>query len=71
MSHLSIALQSAEKSYTFSFKETSLESIAPNLLDMLPRKKSVRKLTFVFVFGFEFIDFFPINKQIVTIVMKA
>ena len=36
MLDLSIALYSTENSYTFSFKETSLESIAPNLLDMLP-----------------------------------
>ena len=38
MLHLSIALHSTEKSYTSPFNETSLELIAPNLLDMLPIK---------------------------------
>ena len=35
MSDFSIALQSAEKSYTFPFKDTSLDSVTPNPLDML------------------------------------
>ena len=38
MSDLSIALQSTEKSYTFPFKGTSIESITPNPLNMLPRQ---------------------------------
>ena len=37
MTNLSIELQSTEKSYTFPFKDTSLDSVAPNPLDMLPR----------------------------------
>ena len=36
MLDLSMELQSTEKSYLFSSKETSLETIVPNLLDMLP-----------------------------------
>ena len=38
MPDLSITLSSAEKLYTFFLKRTSLESIAPNLLNMLPRQ---------------------------------
>ena len=38
MSDLSIALKSAKKSYTFPFQEMSLESVAPNSLDMLHRQ---------------------------------
>ena len=38
MSELLIALQLTEKSYTFPFKGTSLESITPNLLYVLPRQ---------------------------------
>ena len=37
MTNLSIELQSTEKSYTLPFKDTSLDSVAPNPLDMLPR----------------------------------
>ena len=42
MLHLSIELKSTGKSYTFpfSFTDTSIESLAPNLLDMLPKKMS-------------------------------
>ena len=47
MSDLSIELQSTEKPNTFPFKHTSLELIAPNLLNMLPTQKSVGKLTFL------------------------
>ena len=38
---LSIVLQSTEKLYTFPFKNTSLESIAWNPLDMLPKKNEL------------------------------
>ena len=38
MEELSIELQSTEKSYTFSFKDTSLDSVALNPLDILPRQ---------------------------------
>ena len=44
MSDLSIALWWTEKSYTFSFKDTSLGLLA---LDILPRQNSVGKLTFL------------------------
>ena len=37
MTNLSIELQSTEKSYTLPFKDTSLDSVASNPLDMLPR----------------------------------
>ena len=33
---LSMASLSTEKSYTLLFKDTSLDSVAPNPLDMLP-----------------------------------
>ena len=36
--NLSIELQSAEKSYTFPFKDTSLDLVALNPLDILPRQ---------------------------------
>ena len=37
-SDLSIASKSTEESYTFPFKDASLESIAPNPLNMLPKQ---------------------------------
>ena len=47
MSDLSIELQSTEKSHTFPFKDASLDSILLNPLHIVPRKKWVRKLTFL------------------------
>ena len=41
MSDLSIKLQSIEKSYAFIFKDTSLDSVALNPLDILPRQNRV------------------------------
>ena len=38
MSDLSIELKSTEKSYTFPFKDTSLDSVALNPLEILPRQ---------------------------------
>ena len=38
MSDLSIELELTEKSFTFSFKDTSLDSVALNPLGILPRK---------------------------------
>ena len=35
-----------EKSYTFRFKDTSLDSVALKSLDILPRQNWVGKLTF-------------------------
>ena len=35
-----------EKSYTFPFKDTSLDSVALNPSDILPRQNRVGKLTF-------------------------
>ena len=63
MSDLSIELKSTEKSYTFPFKDTFLDSVVLNPLDILPRQKWVGKLN-IFIFGFKFIDFFSIYKQI-------
>ena len=37
ISDLLIALYSIEKSYTFYLKDTSLDSIAPNFSDALPK----------------------------------
>ena len=39
MPDLSIALQSTEKSYTFPFKDNSLDSVAPNPLDMVDKNE--------------------------------
>ena len=39
MSDMLIVLQSTEKPCTFSFKDTSLESLAPNLL-YIPSKQN-------------------------------
>ena len=44
MSDLSIELQSTEKSYTFPIKDTSLDWILLNLLDMIPRQNWVWKV---------------------------
>ena len=37
-SDLSIELQSTEKSYTFPFEDTSLDSVLLNSLEILPRQ---------------------------------
>ena len=47
MSDLSIELQSTEKLYTFPFKDTSLDSAALNLSDILPKQNRVGKLRFL------------------------
>ena len=46
-SDVSIELKSTEKSYTFPFKNTSLDSVGLNSLDMLLRQNCVGKLTFL------------------------
>ena len=46
MSDLSIELQSFEKSNTFSFKDSALDSVALSPLDIFPRENWVGKLTF-------------------------
>ena len=58
MSDLSVEFQCTEKSYTFPFKDTSLDSVALNPLNILLRQNWVGKLTF------KLKDFFSINKQI-------
>ena len=47
MSDLSIELLSTQKSYKFSFKDTSQDSAALNPSGMLPRQNWVGKLTFL------------------------
>ena len=47
MSDLSIELQSTEKSYTFLFIDTSLDSVALNPSDVLPKQNQTGKLTFL------------------------
>ena len=47
MSDLSIEFYSTEKSYTFPFKDTSLDSEALNTSDIVPKPNRVRKLTFL------------------------
>ena len=46
ISNLSIELKSTEKTYTFPFKDTSLDSVARNSLDMLLRMNRVGKFKF-------------------------
>ena len=46
-SNLSIELKSIKKSYRFQFKDTSLDSLALNPLDMIPRQNWVRNWTFL------------------------
>ena len=46
MSDLSITLYPTEKSYTSPFKYTSIDSVAPNPLDMLLKQNLVGKLIF-------------------------
>ena len=46
MSDLSKALKSTEKPYTFSFKDSSLDSVAPNS-DIFPKQNQVGKLIFL------------------------
>ena len=53
MSDLSVALQATEKSCTFTFKDTTLETVACNSLGMLPRQNWI---------GFKRKDLFSINK---------
>ena len=47
ISDLSIELWSTEKLYTFSFKDTSINSVALNPLDILPRQNWFGKLPFL------------------------
>ena len=47
MSDLTIEVQSTKRLYTFPFKDNSLDSLALNSLDILPRQNSVQKLTFL------------------------
>ena len=47
MSDLSIELHMTEKSHTFSFKDTSLDSALVNPLDILWRQNLVGKLIFL------------------------
>ena len=47
MSDLSTELQSTEKSCIFPFKDTSLDSVALNTLEILTRQNLVGKLTFL------------------------
>ena len=47
MSDLSIELSSTKKSYTYPFKDASLDSVALNPLVMLPKQNWVGKLKFL------------------------
>ena len=67
ISDLSIVLWSTEKSNPFPFRDTSLESIGLNAIDMLSWKNWVGELAFLII-DFKLIDFFVFNKQI-TIIM--
>ena len=46
ISDLSIELPSTEKSYTFPFKDTSLDSVAVNPSEILPRQNWVESWQF-------------------------
>ena len=47
MSDLMIALQSTEKSYALPFKDTFIESLWPDLLNIPPRQMHFEKLMFL------------------------
>ena len=47
MSDSSLKFESTEKSSTFLFKNNSLDSVALNQLDILPKQNRVGKLTFL------------------------
>ena len=47
MSDLISALQSTGKSYTLPFKDTFIESLWPDLLNILPRQMRFEKLIFL------------------------
>ena len=51
-----------EKSYIFSFKDTSLDEVALNLLDILLRQNCVEKLTFV-LFSLNLKISFPLTNK--------
>ena len=51
-----------EKSYIFSFKDTSLDKVALNLLDILLRQNCVEKLTFV-LFSLNLKISFPLTNK--------
>ena len=63
MSDLSTESLSTERSYTFPFKDTSLDSVALNPLHISQRQNWVGKLKLL-LSAFNFKDFFSINKQI-------
>ena len=65
ISDLSKELQSTGKSSTFPFKDTSLDSVALNPLDMFPRQNQIEKLIFLLSALNKY--FFSINKQITII----
>ena len=62
MSDLSRDLESTEKPYTFPFKDTCLDSLALNSLEVLPRQNCVGKLTFLF-FALKLKIIFPLTKK--------
>ena len=68
MSDLSTELYSIEK-YIFSFKDTSLNSVALNSSDILPKQNPVGNPVVAFKSNY----FFYINKQItiITIIMQT
>ena len=47
MSHLSIILKSTEKPHTFALKDTSIDSVASNSIDMVAIQKSEGKFAFL------------------------
>ena len=63
MSDLSIEMYSTEKSYTFPFKDTSLDPVGINPLEILPKQRLCWKVN-IFIVGFKLKYFLSINKQI-------
>ena len=62
MSDLLIELLSTKKSYTFSLQNTSLDSVALNPSDILPKENRVEKLTFS-LFALNLIIYFPLTNK--------
>ena len=62
MSDLSIEWYSTEKSCAFPFKATSLDSVALNPSDILPKQNRVGKLTFL-LSALNLIIYFPLTNK--------
>ena len=62
MSDLSIEFYSTEKPFTFPLKDNSLDSIALNPLEILPRQNCIGKSTFLSL-NLNLNIYFPLTKK--------